>query len=311
MTGDEDEIILVSSIQWITMRGEGGYHETNSRNAIWMLQNLDRHRSMEVRSFAAQLGRFDLYRMDDQEVVKLIRDAIRDGRVIAVQKGAKSSASPSATVQLHRLVAQVEKHTRGKLSYRGRQYQMVVDVDLRNIPDRDYYEVASQSEARAVLDSTAKDTGAAADLLKQAGDKLSKDWRPPFSHPEGLVLLRRIPAPASEPKDTGPALTPSQIRALMKKDQDDFVLELEHLYHDDRPVHQASFTVELSDGSKVEGQLDAEGRATVHLSVMPTRVQFGPDSRAWKQVDETKNPDYQEELSDIDSFINARLDTST
>jgi hypothetical protein len=201
---DEDEVVLVSSTTWCRVRAESGYHEIDTRKAIWMLENLDRHRAMEMRSFAVQLGRFDLYRMDDREVLKLIRDAIRDGRVIAVQKGVEKSETPGATVQLRRLLAQVEKQIRGKLSYRGRQYKLVVDVDLGQLPDRDYYEVAPQSEARAVLDSAAKDLGAPADLLKQASDKLSKDWRPPFSHPEGLVLLRRIPARASTPKDEGP-----------------------------------------------------------------------------------------------------------
>jgi hypothetical protein len=198
------------------VRAESGYHEIDSRKAIWMLENLDRHRSMELRSFAVQLGRFDLYRMDDREVLKLVRDAIHNGRVITVQKGAEKSANPSATVQLHRLLAQVEKQTRGKLSYRGRQYKLVADVDLAQLPDRDYYEVAPQSEARAVLDSAAKDLAAHADLLKQASDKLSKDWRPPFSQPEGLVLLRRIPARASTPKDEGPPITPSQMKALIE-----------------------------------------------------------------------------------------------
>jgi LmbE family N-acetylglucosaminyl deacetylase len=93
------------------MCAEGGYHEIDNPKAIWMLENLDRHRAMEMRSFAVQLGRFDLYRMDDPEVLKLIREAIRDSRVIAVQKGAENSASPSATVQLRRLLAQVEKQT--------------------------------------------------------------------------------------------------------------------------------------------------------------------------------------------------------
>jgi hypothetical protein len=156
----------------------------------------------------------------------------------------------------------------------------------------------------------AKISPASADLLKQASDKLTKDWSPP-SQPDGLILLRRIPVQTAAPKDTGPAITPSQMKALMEEKQDDFVLELEHLYHDDRPVCEAPFTVELSDGSKVNGQLDANGRATVHLAVIPTRVQFGPDSRAWKLVDQTANPDYQAELADIDGFINARLDTST
>jgi hypothetical protein len=163
----------------------------------------------------ARLGNFQLYRMDDREVLKVIRNAIHDGRLIAVQKGAAQAVSISETVQLRRLVAQIEKQTRGKLSYRGRQYKLVVDIDLAKTPGRDSYEVASQSEAYAALDGIAKESPASAEQLKQASEKLSKDWRPPFSQPDGLALLRRNPVQAAVPRDDGPALTPSQMKTLL------------------------------------------------------------------------------------------------
>jgi hypothetical protein len=213
---DADGVVLVSSTTWCSVRAEIGYHEIDSRKALWMLENLDRRRSMEVRSFVAEarLGNFALDRMDDHEVLKLIRDAIRDGRVIAVQKGAVKSDSPSATVELRRLVAQVEKATRGKLSHRGRNYKLIVDVELARLPGRDHYEVAPQSEARTVLDGIAQESPASAEPVRKASEKLSKDCRPPFSQPDGLVLLRRIPVRATLPMDEGPALTPSQLRKL-------------------------------------------------------------------------------------------------
>ena len=112
---DADEVVLVASTAWYRVRADSGYHEIDSRKAIWMLENLDRHRFMEARDFVAEdrLGNFQLYRMDDREVLKVIRNAIHDGRLIAVQKGAAQAASISETVQLRRLVAQIEKQTRG------------------------------------------------------------------------------------------------------------------------------------------------------------------------------------------------------
>jgi hypothetical protein len=216
---DEDGVVLVSSTTWCSVRAESGYHEIDSRKALWMLENLDRRRSTEVRSFVteARLGNFDIHRMADHEVAKLIRDAIQDGRVIAVQRGAAKSDSPSTTVELRRLVAVIEKATRGKLPYRGRQHKLVVDVELACLPGRDYYEVAPQSEARAVLEGIAQESPPSANLLKQASGKLSKDWRPPFQ-PDGLVLLRRIPSQASAPKDDDPALTPSQMKELIERE---------------------------------------------------------------------------------------------
>jgi hypothetical protein len=214
---EPDEVVLVPAFRWHTERAESGYHEIDSRKALWMLENLGRHCWWQVRSFVAEnrLGNFDLSRMDDHEVLDVIRAAVREGRVIAVQKGAGKSESPSATVELRRLVAQIEKQSRGKLSYGGRQYKLVVDVELAKLPGRDYYEVASQSEARAVLDSAAKESPTSAEPLRKASEKLSKDWRPPFQ-PDGLILLRRIPVRASLPRNYEPAITPSQMKAMME-----------------------------------------------------------------------------------------------
>ena len=218
MIADEDKVVLVSSIRWIALRAEGGYHEVASRKALWMLENLDHRRQMDIRAFVseARLGNFPLNRMDDHEVLTLIRDAIRDGRVVAVQKGAENSAVPSATLELRRLVVQVEKATRGKLSYRGRQYKLVDGDDLARLPGRDYYEVASQSEARTVLDGIAQESPASAAPVRKASEKISRDWRSPSSQPDGLVLLRRIPVQATVPNDDGPAITPSQMKAMME-----------------------------------------------------------------------------------------------
>jgi hypothetical protein len=212
-------IALVPFFKASDLCREEGCERLPSREALRHFDARDRQASWQIRQFVAdaRLGNFDLSRMDDYEVLDVIRDALRDGRLIAVQKGAGKSDSPSATVGLRRLVVQVEKATRGKLSYGGRQYKLVVDLDLGRVPGRDYYEVASQSEARAVLDSAASEQGASADLLKKASEKLTKDWRPPFSEPDGLILLRRIPVSVAAPKDTGPAIAPSQMKTLLEK----------------------------------------------------------------------------------------------
>jgi hypothetical protein len=212
-------IALVPFFKASDLCREEGCERLPSREALRHFDARDRQASWQIRQFVAdaRLGNFDLSRMDDYEVLDVIRDALRDGRLIAVQKGAGKSDSPSATVGLRRLVVQVEKATRGKLSYGGRQYKLVVDLDLGRVPGRDYYEVASQSEARAVLDSAASEQGASADLLKKASEKLTKDWRPPFQ-PDGLILLRRIRQSSAPVKDTEPAMTPSQMKAMMEKD---------------------------------------------------------------------------------------------
>jgi len=213
---DENEVVVISWFEWQRVHAESGYHEIDSYKALWMLNSLDCQRLMEARHFVSELrlNSFPLDRTKDHEVLELIRQALNNRRLVAIQKGAEQPAIPSVTVQLRRLVAEVEKATHGKLSHQGRQYKLVVDVELASTPGRDYYEVTSQSEARAALDSVAKISPASADLLKQASDKLTKDWSPP-SQPDGLILLRRIPVQTAAPKDTGPAITPSQMKALL------------------------------------------------------------------------------------------------
>jgi hypothetical protein len=79
-------------------------------------------------------------------------------------------------------------------------------------------------------------------------------------------------------------------------------LELERLYHDDQPVHEAPFTLELKNGATIEGKLDAAGKATVkNLTSLPERVRFGPDQRPYKRVDADENPDYKEQFTATDA----------
>jgi hypothetical protein len=87
-------------------------------------------------------------------------------------------------------------------------------------------------------------------------------------------------------------------------------LQLEHLYHDDKPVHEAAFTLELNDGRTIEGKLDADGKATVkNLTSLPKRVRFGPDQRAYKRVDAEDNPDYKDQFSsgDAEALVDQHL----
>jgi hypothetical protein len=250
---DENEVVVISWFEWQRVHAESGYHEIDSYKALWMLNSLDCQRLMEARHFVSELrlNSFPLDRTKDHEVLELIRQALNNRRLVAIQKGAEQPAIPSVTVQLRRLVAQVEKATRGKLFHQGRQYKLVVDVELASTPGRDYYEVASQSEARAAFDSVAKVSPASADLLKQASDKLTKDW---YSQPDGLILLRRIPTQSSVPKDTGPSITPSQMKALLQKDW----IEIEVVDQDGEPCHM-HYRLELASSDVREGELDEDG----------------------------------------------------
>jgi hypothetical protein len=105
-----------------------------------------------------------------------------------------------------------------------------------------------------VLDCAAKESPASAEPLRKASEKLSKDWRPPFSEPDGLILLRRIPIRASLPKDEGPAITPSQMKALFQKDW----IEIE-VVDQDGETYPTHYRLELPSRDVREGELDEDG----------------------------------------------------
>jgi type VI secretion system secreted protein VgrG len=83
-------------------------------------------------------------------------------------------------------------------------------------------------------------------------------------------------------------------------------LKLDHRYHDDDPVQEATYSVRFPNGYQVSGQLDAQGRARlVGVPSGQAEVRYGPDSRPFEPVEQDKNPDYRPETSsaDIDALI--------
>jgi hypothetical protein len=162
---------------------------------------------------------------------------------------------------LRRLVAQIERKTGGRhLSLRGRQYKLVVGEDLTQTPGRDLYEVVGHDDAQAVLEGLAEQSATSAELLRKASDKLSKDWRAPFSHPDGLVLLRRIPAQVQVPKPQTETITPSQMAKLASEP---VTLEVVVLGLDDKPLDGISYVIESPDSESYEGDLGSSGQTKI------------------------------------------------
>ena len=215
--------MLADFIEGNRLHREEGCDELPVREALWQFDSMERRPSWQIRHFVAEarLPRLFLRDVDDRQLLDIIRQAIRAGHLIALRKGAGAADATSETVERRRLVRQIEQQTRGRMGYAGRQYKLVVDVDLAGTPGRDSYEVVSRNDAHRVLDGLAKQSGPAGDLaglLVQASAKLTPDWRPPF-HPDGLILLRRSIVQAATKPDDGPAITPSQLRELMEKEK--------------------------------------------------------------------------------------------
>jgi hypothetical protein len=107
--------------------------------------------------------------------------------------------------------------------------------------------VVPRDDAKRTLDHISKDPGIAGDLatlLGKARDQLTPDWRPPLA-PNGLVLLRRIRAQNQVAASQAPAVTPSQLRAMMESEK---LLQFFARFVDERGKLVTGFTGEFEHG---------------------------------------------------------------
>jgi N-acetylmuramoyl-L-alanine amidase len=213
-----------------------------------------------VRRFVAdaQLTREPVSFLREHALRDLIGRAIRDGRLVGVVRSRVPGAAPEGKVLQRRLVQDIDQ--RGRLHLAGRRYRLVADVDWAKLPSRDSYEVVRREDARRVLGELAKLPGTAADLpalLAKASDRLSPDWRPPVSAPDGLVLLRHVPTFAGGSRSEGPAITPSMMKAMV--DQSALTIHVVDLKK--KPQQGLAFQIQAPDGTSVAGRLDEQGRA--------------------------------------------------
>ena len=212
--------ILVRATDAIRLCREGGYEELPRMRAWEQLAGLRRQDMGRVRDFVsrARLTGFPLSSFEDGAVLALLRGAIKNQDLVLLRESAGAGKAPARpTAEQRKLIAKIEAQTRNRLSYLGRQYKLVADVDLSKTPQRDSYEVVRREDAIQVLDGLATQMGSSPELtplLAKAREKLTADWRPPLS-PDGLILLHRIPQLASSPDPTMP-ITPSQMKKLIE-----------------------------------------------------------------------------------------------
>ena len=214
-------LVLAPRSEGLKLHRDEGWEELPTGEALleleWALSRL----SSQLRLFVAnsRVSHSDLRGLRDREILDLVRTSIRRREMTVLRQSGAHRNGGSETLELRRLLAQIEIQVHARLSYRGRRYKFAVGDDLAKLPGRDYYEVLSQADARRVLEGIAGEPGAPGELLAKANEKLSKDWRAPASQPDGLVLLRRISISAAVSKSEGPAITPSQMRELVARNR--------------------------------------------------------------------------------------------
>jgi len=219
-----------------------------------------------VRDFVsrARLTGFPLSSFEDGAVLALLRGAIKNQDLVLLCEGAGAANAPErTTAEQRRLIAKIEAKTRDRLSYLGRQYKLVADVDLSKTPQRDSYEVVRREDAIQVLDGLATQMGSSPDLpplLAKAREKLTADWRPPLS-PDGLILLRRSKSLAAARSDTEAPITPSQMKALLE--QCDLSLEVVVLGLRGKELECIEFDIDSPDGETHGGKLPSTGETKI------------------------------------------------
>ncbi len=254
----EEQLILTNVTVGIGLCRGGGYEAVPAWHAGPHLDGMARRGLPRIRTFIkrARLSSFPLSAIPDEKLLALLRGGLKSGSLVVLREGGLAEAVGDLAKQ-RRLIRDIERLLRGRLSHNGRQYRLIADQDLNRLPDRDYYEVVRRDEALQILAGIAERAAPGGPqlgaLLMSAQAKLTKDWRPPMV-PDGLVLLRRIVVVGSH-TDMAPAITPSQLRRQLLKTG---WIEIEVV--DDQGVpYTGPYRVELPDGSIAQGNFDANG----------------------------------------------------
>jgi hypothetical protein len=261
---DREAVFLVPGTMAIALCARQGCRSVSAAQAIRLFDGMGRMERAQVRTFVAQqrLCSLPLCNTDDEKLACLVRGCIRTGRLVGIQQDEAGVQSSGETGARRKLVRMIEGQTRGRLVLAGRTYKLVVDVDLAKVPNRDDYEVVDRKGAGEILARIAAQQPTAAALLQQAGEALTKDWRPPASHPDGIILLRRMPVQASIGVKQAEALTPSQIAKLIAAEES-VTLEVLVLGLDDEPLDGLSYVIETPDGESFDGDLGPSGKTKV------------------------------------------------
>jgi hypothetical protein len=264
----DGEIVLLDGLDARRLCHEGRYEAIDPWQAKWIFERNLRGFGMmgtwEIRSFVGncRLSSFPVSEMDDHDLVELIEDGIKRGDLIAIKKVdpavlANRPVDP-AVVKL-RLIREIEAKAGGKLTEAGRQYRLIRDIDFERFPERNYYHVVRQDEAKQILDAMANQPGTSAELAElfvKARDQLARDWNS-FREPDGLILLRRAPMTRAPAADHEPPITPSQLLKLKLG-----WITIECVEESEEPW-KGKLDIVFSDGTSRGKSVDAEG--IVHI----------------------------------------------
>jgi hypothetical protein len=143
----------------------------------------------------------------------------------------------------------------------GRRSLLVSGADYGALPNRDAYKVVGRAQAeKMLLDVAGRSDESARAIFERAAELLAPDWRPPQG-PLGMVLLldqqRAVASRMPEP-----ALTPSQMRAMIRAEES-VSLEVVVLGLDDQPLDGIAFSIAAPDNEEYDGDLGKSAKTAI------------------------------------------------
>jgi hypothetical protein len=224
----EKQLILVRATDGIRLCREGSHKILSAREAFFYLDSWGHREIADIRAFfaSAQPARPPVATLKDHDLLRQLREAVRVGDWVALlkEKAESDAALGTSTPKQRRLVRAIEVQMRGRMNHMGRQYKLVADADLQQLPGRDDFEVVRHDDSVRVLTGLASQPGLGSDMaasFAQALELLTQDWRPPLM-PSGLILLRKVIQRVASSRSDEPAITPSQLKHLQDPTEVDF-----------------------------------------------------------------------------------------
>ncbi len=221
---------------------------------------------MQVEDFLLQLfDRDSLFEHSDGLSSPQLRlqQLLATGDVVAVREcDSRSQDRDRQKVREERGLAREIAHVQRSVAITpGRHTLIVSGADYGALTNRDAYKVVARAQAEEMLlDAAGRSDGAARAIFERAAAMLAPDWRPPQT-PQGLVLLLDQPrAVASRVPE--PALTPSQMRAMIRAEES-VSLEVAVLGFDDEPLEGIAYSIAAPDSEEYEGDLGRAARTSI------------------------------------------------
>ena len=180
----DGEVVLLHVLDSMRLCHEGTYEAIEPVQASWIFRRgLRMIPEWDRRTFVSnsRLTHSRVNELRDHEVLELIEEGIRRGRVVAVRKvdPAKPASRPvDPDVAKLRLIREIESKLTGRMVESGRQYRLLRDIDFKHFQERNYYHVVRQDEAKQILDALAKQPHTSpelAELFVKARDGLTRD----------------------------------------------------------------------------------------------------------------------------------------